>query len=382
MINIKQIRNLKGKKVLIRIDLNCSIKEGKIIESPRIKAHSESLKFLKNKGARVVVIAHQGSVGKSDCINLEQHSKLLNKYVKIKFVNEIIGEKSWEGINNLKNGEILLLENIRFLKEEIKVSNNNSFVNFMKEIGFDYFVNDAFSVSHRNQTSVVSFAEIFPSVVGLVMEKELINLDKLKTKLNEGLLILGGVKIKDIAELIGKGKVLPGGKLAPLYIMASGKKLGYEDSNLSEYKGIFLRKIKKNLNKAIIPIDLAVEMNLNREDVKLDMFPLNYEVLDLGSESIKIYKEEIKKAKAIFVKGSIGMIEKKGFDYGTREILKAVSDSKAFSVIAGGSSSDALKKFGISERKFNYISLSGGALVHYLAGKKLPGIEALKKNKF
>ncbi|HJZ19064.1 MAG TPA: phosphoglycerate kinase, partial [Candidatus Nanoarchaeia archaeon] len=187
---IKSLGNIAGKKILLRVDLNSDAVNGKIVESPRIEAHSETIKFLQNKKAKIVILAHQGTPGKKDCLSLKQHAKLLNKYVKIRFVPEVIGKKSWSAISSLKSGEALLLENVRYLKSELEPSANNDFVNFMKELEFDFYVNDAFSVCHRNQTSIVSFPKVFPSAIGLVLENELRNVEKLKSKIKNCLFIL------------------------------------------------------------------------------------------------------------------------------------------------------------------------------------------------
>ena len=369
--------NLKNKRVLLRVDLNCAVFNGKIIESDRIKAHSKTIKELVKKKAKVIVLAHQGQQEKEDFISLRQHSRILNKYVKVKFVNEVIGKRSWAAISKLKNGEALLLENVRFLKDEFKPSLNNSFVNFMKEAGFDYYVNDAFSVSHRNQTSIVSFPKVFSSAVGPVFKKELENIEKLKSKIKNCLFILGGKKSEDIILLLKNKKILTGGELSLLSLISKGHNLGKENKILKK-RFKLLPKIRKYSKNLINPIDLAVSVKGNRKVLNLKDFPQNYLVLDIGDKTIELYKKEIKKAKAIFFKGAMGMFEDPRFSKGTREILKAISNSNSFSVIAGGQSSDALEKFKISKKKFGYVSLSGGALVKYIAGEKLVGLTALQ----
>jgi len=357
---IKSLGNIAGKKILLRVDLNSDAVNGKIVESPRIEAHSETIKFLQNKKAKIVILAHQGTPGKKDCLSLKQHAKLLNKYVKIRFVPEVIGKKSWSAISSLKSGEALLLENVRYLKSELEPSANNDFVNFMKELEFDFYVNDAFSVCHRNQTSIVSFPKVFPSAIGLVLENELRNVEKLKSKIKNCLFILGGAKSKDLMPLLGKGAVLSTGKLSLLCLIAKGYNLGKENALLK--KDFDLIPKIRNLNHVKTPIDLAVNANGRRKELNLEGFPQNYPVWDIGKKTMQNYIHEIKNLKgnqAIFFKGAPGMFEFRNFS-------------------AGGSSSDAIKKFGINKKKFGYVSLSGGALVKYLAGEKLPGLEALK----
>jgi len=373
------LKNLRGKKILLRVDLNCGISKRKVIESPRIKAHSDTIKFLLSKKAKVVVVAHQG-LQNEDCETLKQHSKLLNKYVKVKFVNEIVGKKAWSAISSMKNGEALLLENVRFLKDEYSHSTNSTFVNFIKEAGFDYYVNDAFSVSHRNHVSMVAFPKIFPSAMGLVFEKELKSAEKLKSKLKNCLFVLGGAKYNDMFPLLKNKKILASGKLGNLLLISRGFNLGKENKNFG--KDVKLLGKLKNYPWIAAPIDLAINVNGKRKEISINEFPQNYPVKDIGQETIKIFKEEISRAKAVFFKGSPGFFQHENFEKGTREILNAIANSPAFSVVAGGQGSDAIKKFKIPKRKFSYISLSGGSLVAYLAGEKLPGLEALKINSY
>ena len=163
--------NFKNKLVLLRSDLNSDVKDGKILDSERIKASAETIKELKKKGARVVVLAHQGRKGNRDFTSLEQHSKFLNKYVKVKFVRDVIGENAKREILNLKNGEALILENVRSVDDELHPSKNNSLIKFVNGMGFDFYVNDAFSVSHRAQTSISELPKFLKSCAGRLLEK-------------------------------------------------------------------------------------------------------------------------------------------------------------------------------------------------------------------
>lgn len=368
--------NLSGKRILLRVDLNCNVFNGKIVESERIKAHSKTIGWFLKIKAKVVVIAHQGSMGKTDFISLKQHAKVLNKYVKIKFVNSTIGKKALKEISKLKPGEAILLENTRFLKEEFTPSIKNKFVKTLGPL-FDYYINDAFSVSHRNHTSIVSFPKVLPHYAGPILSNELNNIRKLKSKMKNSLFILGGKKSEDLIPLLSNKRVLTGGKFSLLVLMAKGYKLGKEDRLMKKDRNL-ISKIKKHSKNIKAPVDLAISINGKRKVLNLDSFPQNYPVLDIGNNTIELYKKEIKKAKAIFFKGALGMFEDKEFELGTKEILKAISKSKAFSVLSGGQTSDALKKFHINKKKFGYVSLSGGALVKYLAGEKLVGLEVLR----
>src|SRR3989344_1385392 len=186
--------NFKGKRVLVRSDLNSEVDNGKVIEGERIKESAKTIKELMRKKAKVVVMAHQGRKGDKDFTDLRQHAKLLNKYVKIKFVLDVIGDRALEEIEKLKDGEALLLDNIRNLDEEMKPSDDNVIVNKLRGL-FDIYINDAFSVSHRVQTSIVSFPKFLDSGIGRVMQRELESLEKIK--INECLFLLGGTKVED-----------------------------------------------------------------------------------------------------------------------------------------------------------------------------------------
>lgn len=366
---------LKNKSVLLRIDINSDMRNGKIVESDRIKEHSKTIKLLLKKKAKVVILAHQGSPGNRK--TLEKHYKLMKNYLgkNLKFVDDILGKRAVKAIRNLDHGQALLLENVRFLEEEFKPGKNNRLVMNLAP-WFDYYVNDAFSICHRNQTSIVGFPKVLPSAIGPVLQEELENSQKIKSKLKDCLFILGGAKSKDLIPLI-KNKTLSTGKLSLLVLMAYGYKLGKDDERMKEDKKL-ISQIKKNLKHIKGPVDLAINFNGERKEIDIEDLPVNHEIWDIGKDTIKEYKKEIKKAEVIFFKGSPGLFQEKGFGLGTEEILKAIAKSKAFSVIAGGQSSDAIKMFNINRKKFNYVSLSGGALVSYLAGKKLPGLEALK----
>lgn len=367
--------NLRNKRVLVRVDLNSEIVNGKVMFSERLTAPIETIKYLQERNCKIVLIAHQGRHGEKDCISLRQHARFLNRKIKVKFVEDIYGRKALSAIDNLKPKEVLLLENVRFLKEESKLTNNR----LVKVLAgkFDVFVNDAFSASHREQASIILFPRKLDSCIGLTFEKELKNAEKLDV--NNSLLILGGNKPEDTILLIEKtrAKILPTGLLAPLVLEALGYKLGLEDKILEKYRKL-IPIIKKNIDRIKIPADLAVDSG-KRVDLIVEEFPSNYPVLDIGKETIESYKREIKGAKKIFFKGLAGLCNNEDFSLGTRRLMKAIEESKAFSVFSGGHTLSAIDRFGIKKKRLGYVSLSGGALVYYLAGKKLPGIEAIKR---
>lgn len=364
--------NFEGKTVLLRSDLNSDVQDGKLLKSERIKEAAITIRELKKKRAKIIILAHQGRPGDEDFISLEQHCKQLNKYTKVKFVKDIISKEAEKKIKSLKEGDAILLENVRKLKEEFNI-NKNKMTDFFSRL-CDIYVNDAFSVCHRAQTSILLPKYIKKSCAGRILEREVRALKKLK--LGETLYILGGAKPEDNIKLLGKNKVLSCGLFGQVCLINKGKKLGEQEKYLKRKK-IFIEIPKEKLKKVETPVDFAVNLN-GRTEITLSGFPNEHEIFDIGSTTQKKYISEIKKAKTIYMKGPAGDCSKKAFCNGTFAILKAIADSKAFSVIGGGHLSDAIKASKIEVKKFSHISLSGGALLSYIAGEKLPGLEVLK----
>jgi len=367
--------DFRGKRVLLRADLNSPVVSGKVLMNPRISASAKTIRELKRAGASVVVMAHQSRKGKKDFISLKQHSKLLEKFVKVKFVPDVFGKKARSAIENLGSGEVLLLDNVRFVKEEFSPSIRNRMVVSLKGY-FDFYLNDAFSVSHRNQTSIVSFAKVLESGVGRLMEHEIKSLEKVS--LNRGLFILCGAKADENLLLMQKARnVLVGGLFGILCLRAFGKKVGASEVLLkSDLK--HLRNLKRVVRREMLPVDFVVSRNGRRKVVSVDELPVADEIFDIGPKTVEVFSKRIRGAKEIFMKGPAGRCEVKEFCSGTKGLLKAIAASKRFSVLGGGHLSKALEEIGISKNGFGHISLSGGALARYVAGEKLVGLEVLK----
>ncbi|MFZ1970588.1 MAG: phosphoglycerate kinase [Candidatus Nanoarchaeia archaeon] len=372
--------DLRDKVVLVREDINSDVINGKVVMSERIKQSADTILLLKNKKAKVVVIGHQGRPGEKDFTSLEQHAKLLNKFVNIKFVPDIIGKKAERAIKELKPGDAILLDNIRKLKDETDFT-KKEFVSKLSS-WCNIYINDAFSVSHREQASIVSFPKCMKSFAGPLLEKETKALKKINLK--NCLYILAGAKPGDNILLLKKNKVLAAGLFGQMCLVSKGKDLGaqnlYLKKNISDYdKSIKELRIKLKSMKSLVetPLDFAVKVNGKRKEILLEDFPSKYEIYDIGENTQNSFIEEIKKAKSIYMKGPVGYYSDNKFFKGTLAILKAISNSDAFSILGGGQLSDAVEKSKIPKNKFGYLSLSGGALLQYLAGKKLPGLEAL-----
>jgi phosphoglycerate kinase len=395
--------NVENKVVLARVDINSPFdeKEKKILDNERIREHAKTIKELAERGAKVVVLAHQGRKGDPDFTSLEQHARLLEKYVgrKIEFVPDVIGEKAKERIKSLKKGEILLLDNVRFLDEETKElsAEEHAKSNLVKELSklVDIFVLDAFSASHRSHASIVGFTQLLPSCAGRIMEKELTSKERALNPLGMNVFVLGGAKPDDCLKIIeymfenqpgSIEKVLSCGTLGEIFLLAKGYRLGKKTEEFLEKKGFlnFLEQAKELIEKyeyeIELPKDVAFEKNGKRKEIPVKKLPVNEMILDIGEKTANEYANIIKKARTVVVKGPAGVYEKNGFEIGTKILLQAIADSKAFSLIGGGDTLVAIEKLGIDKNKFSYISLGGGALITYLSGKEMPGIEALKAN--
>ncbi len=368
--------DVKGKRVLLRSDLNSEVDNGKVILSDRIIESAKTISELKRKGAKAIVVAHQGRKGDNDFTSLEQHRKLLNRYTKIKFVKDVIGKKAERAISELKNGEAVLLDNIRKSDDEVNLKKNNEIENFFKG-KFDVYINDAFSDSHREHASIVLLPKLVrEKAIGRLVEIELKHLGKIMGK--KCLFILGGSKTDNIALLSDKRKVLATGVFGQLCMIAKGINLGVQNKFLAN-KMDAVKEIRGKVKNVRTADDVALKVNGKRQERFIADAPFDYEIFDIGHLTIEEYKKEISKAEAIFMKGTAGYCEEEQFCYGTRALLKAIASSNAYSVLSGGHLSTALKKFGISKKKFDYVSLSGGATVNYIAGKKLVGLEVLKR---
>ena len=391
--------NFKGKTAFVRVDLNSPVDEKTLAveKGARITRHANTVRELSDKGARVVVLAHQGRKGDYDCISLSQHALFLGSEVKkpVKFVDDVCSQKAKDAIRAMKDGDILLLDNVRFLDDETKYKTieENANTTLVKELSpyCDVFVLDGFSVSHRAQASVVGFYKK-PVVAGRVMEHELNALNKLHTPSHPAVFIFGGAKADDSIAImenwLSEGKidlVLTCGVLGELFILASGVELGKTLDFLKEKKTInHLPKARELLGKykgkILFPKDVAVDAGGKRTELPISSLPSQGSIMDIGKETAKIYCEKIAGAATVMMNGPAGVYEKDEFGYGTHELLKAIEASSAFSVFGGGHTLSALDKFKIDKSRLGYVSLAGKALIEYLSGEELPGVKIVEDN--
>lgn len=388
--------NFSGKCAFVRVDMNCPVDEQtkKVEPSERIAGHAQTVRELSDKGAKVVVLAHQGRKGDYDCISLSQHSFLLGDACKkpVKFVDDVCGAKAKAAIRALAPGEILLLDNVRFLDDETKYKTieENEKSTIVRELSplCEVFVLDAFSAAHRAQASIVGF-HLKPVVAGRVMQHELEALSKLKNPARPVAFIFGGAKPEDsigiMAQWLQEGKIdyaLTCGLLGVLMIVASGREVGKSLELLKEKKALdYLPQAKQLLlkykGKILIPEDVAVDQNGKRKELAIYELPSTNSIMDIGKKTTKKYSDALSTAKTIMVNGPAGVYENEEFAYGTKALLKAVEKSGAFSVMGGGHTLSALDKFSINKKKLGYVSLAGKALIEYLSGAELPGVKIL-----
>lgn len=392
---------LTGKRVAARIDLNSKFKAGKLLPNERFYAHAATVRELMKRKARIVLLAHQSREGEADFTNLEQHAKVFSEILgkEIRFVGQVVGKEAKREIMKLEDGEAILLDNVRFLKDETRktspeVHSTSALVKFLSPL-IDYYVLDAFSVAHRSQASIVGFAQIKPMLAGKVMEDELASLKSVLEPLGINAWIMGGTKVDDciavLSHMLKKRpesmeRVLTGGLLANLFLLASGYEIGSGSLKLLEDKGyLALLPDAKNLVRKyglelVLPEDVAYERNGKREEENLPAIPREATILDIGSKTIARYKELTDEFRTVVFKGPLGVFERLGFELGTKEILERLATSNLTVLIGGGDTSLAMQKLGVDESKFSHVSVGGGALITYLSGKEMPGINALKKS--
>jgi phosphoglycerate kinase len=393
--------DVRGKTVLVRVDFNSPVdpETKKLLDDTRIKAHGETtLKELSEKGAKVVVLAHQGRPGDPDFIPLKQHAERLSEFLgkPVKYVDDLYGEEAKKAIKDLKDGEVLVLKNTRTYPEERKSKppEEHAKSEFIKELAplADLFVNDAFSAAHRSHASVVGFTAVLPSVAGRIMERELKALTRvLESPEKPSVFILGGAKADDslkISQYVLENGiadyVLTGGITGHLFMVAKGVDLGKPNMELLEKQEVLglVPGIKDLMarypDKIKVPVDVAVEVDGKRKEIPVGDLPTDHPILDIGSETIKEYSQIIKSAKSIVVSGPPGVYEREEFRKGTQGILEAVASSEAFSLVGGGHTVAAVQELGLSD-KMSYISTAGGALIEFLMGSKLPAVAALEE---
>ena len=382
--------NVQGKKVLVRCDFNVPQDEnGNITDNRRIVSALDTIKYLMEHQAKVILCSHLGRPKGEFNLKYslkpvaEELSKLLGKEVKLS--KDIIGEDTKQLVNNIKDGEVILLENVRFHAEEEK--NDKGFAKQLADLA-DIYVNDAFGTAHRAHATTAGVAEFLPAVSGYLMKKEIEFLgNALEHPERPFVAILGGKKVSDkiavIENLLEKvDTLILSGAMAFTFLKANGYEIG---ASLCEEEKIelareLMKKAEQKCVKLVLPVDIHVAKEVSEtaesKIVDINQIENDWMGLDIGPKTIENIKQELKNAKTIIWNGPLGIFEIEKFAVGTTEVAKALTETEAITIIGGGDSAAAIEKTGLAD-KITHISTGGGASLEFLEGKELPGVQCL-----
>jgi phosphoglycerate kinase len=391
--------DFKGHKALVRVDFNVPLDENfKITDDNRMRATIPTIKKILADGGSAVLMSHlgrpkDGPTDKYSLKHLVEHlHELLGGDTKVFFANDCIGEQAHMTASMLRGGEVLLLENLRFYKEE--EAGDEAFAKKLSTLG-DVYVNDAFGTAHRAHASTAVIAQYFPAdkkMFGLLMEGEVSSAEKVMHESEKPFCaIIGGAKVSDkiliIENLLERATdIIIGGGMAYTFIKARGGNIGNslcEDDRMQTALDILEKAKQKNVSIHLPETSIIADKfaaDANTQDVPSDQIPAGWMGLDIGGKAVGIFSEIISKSKTVLWNGPMGVFEMEKFQNGTKEVALAVAKATgngAFTLIGGGDSVAAINKFNLAD-KVSYVSTGGGALLEYFEGKKLPGIEAVK----
>ena len=380
----------EGKKVLVRVDFNVPLDErGEITDDNRIRAALPTIKYLVGRGAKVILISHLGRPkGKVvDALRLRVVAKRLSQILgqPVGMAADCIGPEVKKDTDKLGNGDVLLLENVRFYPEEEK--NDASFAQSLAQLG-EIYVNDAFGAAHRAHASVVGITNYLPAVAGLLLEKEVKTLGGiLENPARPFTLLLGGAKISDKIGMLENIKdkadsLLVGGGMAATFLKANSYEIG--SSLVEEDKLEFVTKLMKDIaeygTRVLLPVDVVVADKISTEAecrvVPIGGIPPDMSIVDIGPLTIESFSRELEKCKTVFWNGPMGLYEIPQFATGTQAMARLLASIKATTVIGGGSTAEAVAKLKLAD-KMTFVSTGGGASLEFLSGEVLPGVEAL-----
>ena len=388
----KTVRDIDvaGKRVLMRVDFNVPLKDGVVTDDTRVRAAIPTIKYLKEQGAGIILMSHLGRPkgdGPEPELSLRPAAEKLAELTgyDVRFVDDTYGEKAEKAVSEVKPGDILVLENVRFLKAEKK--NDPEVAKKLASSG-DVFVLDAFGTAHRAQGSVVGPAAYIPAVAGFLLEKEVDTLTSIfADPARPFVAIVGGSKVSSkigvLDHLIDSADTLIiGGGMAYTFFLAQGHSVGssLKEEDWVERAGEMLKKAQEKGCKILLPIDNVVADHFGEdatgEVVDSDNIPDDRMGMDIGPKTIELYCDAVKGAKTVFWNGPMGVFEIDQFAKGTEAVARAIADSDCTSIIGGGDSVAAINKFGLAS-KMSWISTGGGASMELVEGKALPGVEAL-----
>ncbi len=405
-INTLDDFSVKGKTVLLRVDINQPVDRstGTLKDTTRIKASIPTIRELSDQGAKVVILAHQGSdIEYGNFYTTEPHAKVLSELLaqSVAFIDDVCGPTARTRISQLADGDVLLLDNVRFVSEEqtlfeksLKLTHEEQaqtlLVRKLAPLA-DFYICDAFAAAHRDQPSLCGFEQVLPSAMGRLFEKEYSVLSEIIAAPDRPcVFVLGGAKIADAFMMMNSvlsggvaDQILTGGLVANIMLWAKGHDIGTASRAFIQKQGYeeFVEKAKALLekfqDKIILPIDLVSADEGTRQDHLLSALPDASMLMDIGTKTIDTYQAAIFQARTVFVNGPMGVFEQPATEMGTKAIWDALGKTKAYTVVGGGDSITATNKYGKTD-EIDYICTGGGALIRFLTGEELPVVRALK----
>lgn len=398
--------DVKGKTVLCRVDINQPIDRAKdaLKSINRITACVPTVRELSDRGARVVLLAHQGSdIEYKNFYTTAPHARVLKTLLEreVQFIDDVCGPTARAHIRSLRDGDVLLLDNVRFCSEEqtlfeMKLQlthEQQAKTEVVKKLAplADLYVCDAFAAAHRDQPSLCGFEQVLPSAMGRLFEKEFCVISGImEAPERPCVFVLGGAKISDafmmMETVLGSGtadRVLTGGLVANILLAAKGEQIGAASmdfivkSNYAEYIEKARPVLAQYGEKIVLPEDVAYLTDGVRKEADVGAIPADAGVLDIGQRAAKAYGAAIRSAKTVFVNGPMGVFEQKETELGTRAVWAALGETAAYTVVGGGDSITATEQYGLTER-MSYICTGGGALIRFLTGEELPVVRALR----
>ena len=396
----------RGKVVLCRVDINAPLDKetGGLRDITRLKGCAPTVRELAEAGAKVVLLAHQGGdLEYHNYASTEPHAAVMSELTgwPVSFIDDVCGPAAREAVGRLADGDILLLDNVRFCGEELTLFERKLDLSpedqartlVVRKLAplADLYVCDAFAAAHRSQPTLVGFEQLLPSAMGRLFEREYENLARLREEpARPCVFVLGGTKIQEafpmMAAALADGvvdRVLTAGLVANVMLAASGVDIGAASmefiraSQLESYVEESKAILAAHGDKVVLPADVAVVRGGERVEVAAADLPVAEQIVDLGHAAVEAYREEIAAAGTVFVNGPAGVFEQPETEYGTRALWEAMAETPGFSALGGGDSVTAMNRFGLGDR-FDYVCTAGGAMVQFLSGKPMPVIEALK----
>jgi phosphoglycerate kinase len=389
-ITVKDIE-VKGKRVLVRVDFNVPLDEktGDIADDNRIRAALPTIEYLKDRGARVILMSHLGRPGGKVVENLRLNAVAgrLSQILKqpVVMAPDCVGPEVENMAAAMKTGDVLMLENLRFHREE--AAGDAPFAQALARLG-DVFVNDAFGTAHRAHASVSVIAEYLPAAAGFLMEKEMANLGKiLENPAQPFAALLGGAKISDKVNMLENimdkvDYIMIGGGMAATFLKAESYEMGQSlvETDMLDIASHLMELARRKRVNLMLPVDFVVADEISNgaktEIVSMSKIPGEKRIVDTGPQTIDSFSRELRKCKTIFWNGPMGIFEIPEFAAGTQELAKLLAGLEAVTVIGGGSTAEAVGNMGLAE-KMTFVSTGGGASLEFLSGDKLPGVAAL-----